>query len=98
MNIIETLEERFKKQKAELVAGGLEPEFQHGPAENDPRAAWFDLDSERRVGRLTVWDNGAAEITVGEIGSGDTVVSENREITTSLGLDDAVRALIAWVS
>jgi hypothetical protein len=98
MSVLETFQARFNERKASLVADGLQPGFGYGPADYDPRAAWFDLDSEHRVGRLTVWDDGAAELTVGHIKAGEIIVSEHRDIATSLGLDDAVESLIAWVS
>ncbi len=44
-----------------------------------------------------MWDNGAAELTVGDRETGEIVVNEHRDIATSLGLDDAVESLIAWV-
>jgi len=97
MNIIEELRLWFNEEESSLIAINLNPALEYSPADRDPRAAWLDLDSAHRVGRLILWETGAAELSVGDVTTGEVVVEEHREITSTVGLKDAVESLIAWV-
>ena len=68
-----------------------------GPHNRDPMAFWLDIESPKRLGRLTVWSSGDAVLEVGETESGAILVSEQREITSRIGLQDALCSLLAWV-
>jgi hypothetical protein len=95
--MMDSLEFWTQQHAAELSARGMSARFFHGPA-TDKRAVWLDLDSKHRVGRLTLWVSGEAVLSVADIPSGEMVLEENRQIDTSVGLDDAVNSLVALVA
>lgn len=49
-----------------------------------------------RIGKLTLWSTGDAELALGDAVSG-AVTEEHREITDDAELADATRTLVAWV-
>jgi hypothetical protein len=97
MSMIEQLRLWFSREESSLIALNLRATFSSGPEDRDPRSAWLDLDSEHRVGRLILWETGAAELSVGDVETGEMATEEHREITSTLGLQDAIQSLIAWV-
>ena len=97
MSIIEELCLWFNEKESSLISVNLNPALVKSPADGNTRAVWLDLDSAHRVGRLILWETGAAELSVGEVRTGEIVVEEHREITSIVGLTDAVESLIAWV-
>jgi hypothetical protein len=95
--VLDELQEWFTGHKATLADSGYKVEFTESPADRDKQSASLTITSPRRIGQLVVWDTGEAELSMGGVDSG-TITEEHREITSVIGLQDATRALVAWVS
>lgn len=97
--LFDELRNWFFIHQAEMRASGLECRLGESPDDGrDKSALWIDIDSATRVGQLILWSSGEAELAVASIGSSEPVINEHREITSQLGLDDALGSLLAGVS
>jgi hypothetical protein len=52
--------------------------------------------SPRRLGKLTVWSTGDAELELGNVETGE-FTAQHRAITGTASIADAADALVAWV-
>lgn len=94
--MLSELQEWFAARKAVLAASGYVAEFAESPPDREKPSATITIASARRIGQLTVWSTGEAELSMGDVTSG-TVSEEHREITSKIGLRDATETLVAWV-
>jgi hypothetical protein len=95
--VLDELQAWFTSCKAALVDSGYQVELAKSPPNRDKSSASVTIASARRIGQLTVWSTGEAELSMGDADSG-TVSEEHREITSKIGLQDATETLVAWVS
>lgn len=77
---------------SQLRADGLDVDLTESPEEYDPRSVQLILETDERLGELSVWSNGTAELQVAEVASGH-VAREHREITSHAGLLASLEAL-----
>jgi hypothetical protein len=96
MQIIVDLQIWFAKCKAALLGDGYKVELAKSPPDRGKPSVSITIASAHRIGELTVWSNGEAELGMGDVDSG-MVSEEHREITSTIGLQDATETLIAWV-
>ena len=87
----------FEAHKSSLARRGYVVEFAESPSDRSKRSASVTVSSARRIGRLVIWDTGEAELSIGDATSG-VITDDHREITTEIGLRDAVETLLAWLS
>lgn len=95
--VLSELRAWFAGHKATLADSGYQIEFAESPPDRGEPSAAVTVAWARRIGQLTVWSTGEAELSMGDADSG-TVAEEHREITSKIGLQDATETLIAWVS
>jgi hypothetical protein len=95
--VLNDLQAWFASNKVVLANSGYQVEFTESPPHRAKSSASIAIASVRRIGQLTVWSTGEAELSMGDAGSG-TVAEEHREITSKIGLQDATETLVAWVS
>lgn len=57
-------------------------------SDRDPASVWLSIDGQERIGSLTVWDSGSAELQVGAIADGRIVLNESLNWR---GLDELIR-------
>lgn len=80
----------------ELQAEGYVAKFSESVPKRPKPAAWVTLSSSSRMGRLTLWVTGEAQLGLGDAESGE-FIEEHLEISGDLELADATRTLVAWV-
>jgi hypothetical protein len=95
--MLDELQAWFASCKTALVDNGYQVDFTESPADRDKPSASITIASARRIGQLTVWSTGEAELSMGDADSG-TVSEEHREITSTVGLQDATETLVGWVT
>lgn len=95
--VLSELQAWFASRKTALIDSGYLAEFAESPPNREKPSATITIASTRRIGQLTVWSTGEAELSMGDAGSG-TVAEEHREITSKIGLHDATETLVTWVS
>jgi hypothetical protein len=94
--ILDELQIWFAKCKAALLGNGCQVELAKSPPDRGKPSVSITIASARWIGQLTVWSTGEAELGMGDADSG-MVSEEHREITSTIGLQDATEILIAWV-
>jgi hypothetical protein len=87
----------FAARKAALADSGYVAEFAESPPGRGKSSVTITVTAAQRIGQLTVWSTGEAELSMGDAGSG-AVAEEHRENTSKIGLLDAAETLVAWVS
>jgi hypothetical protein len=85
----------LEMRQSALTEVGIRVTLTHGPEDRDPPAAWVDFETDSRSARLILWDNGLADLTVGDFVEGEVLLEEHREITSALGLDDVEATVTA---
>jgi hypothetical protein len=95
--VLSELRAWFAGRKAVLADSGYQVEFAESPPGRERPSVSITVASARRIGQLTVWSTGEAELSMGDADSG-RVAEEHREITSNIGLQDATETLVAWVS
>lgn len=96
-SILETLDRWVGARRQALAAKGVTVSMTRGPADHTPQAAWVDFESNTRAARLIVWADGQADLAVLDTEEGRELLDEHREITDSVGLDDAELSVLAWL-
>lgn len=88
----------FDDRQAGLATHGLTVRLGGSPmAGRDKSSLCLDIDSTVRLSQLILWSSGEAELQMAEVVSGE-VVSQHRQITSRIELDDALETLLVWVS
>lgn len=95
--VLDELQAWFINCKPALVDSGYQVELAKSPPNRDKSSVSITISSARRIGQLTVWSTGEAELSMGDARSG-MVSEEHREITSKIGLQDATETLVAWVN
>jgi hypothetical protein len=80
-----------------LLDGGYQVDFAKLPPDREKPSVSITIASARRISQLTLWSTGEAELSMGDSDSG-TVSEEHREITSKVGLQNAVETLVGWVT
>jgi hypothetical protein len=95
--ILETMQRWAEDRRPELAAKGIVVSATLGPADRVPPAVWVDFESATKAARLIVWADGQADLAVLDVANGQELLSEHREITSTVGLDDAELSILAWL-
>jgi len=95
--VFDDLRAWFETHKSSLARRGYVVEFVESPSDRSKRSASVTISSAPRIGRLVIWDTGEAELSFGDATAG-VVTEDHREITSEIGLRDAVETLLAWMS
>ena len=86
MQVLNELQAWFDSHKAALADSGYVAEFAESPRGREKPSVTITIAATRRIGQLTVWSTGEAEVSMGDADSG-AVAEEHREITSKIGLD-----------
>jgi len=92
------LKEWYESNVQNLRDRGFVLNFSGKESDGVVHSSAVDLDSRDRLGRLTIWEGGAAHLQVLEVSSGAVLVDEHREMSGRVGFEDAVSSLVAHVS
>jgi hypothetical protein len=95
-HVLDELRAWFTRNKSTLVAIGYHLEFKESPPDRGKQSVSVIIASAKHIAQLVVWDTGEAELSMGDVSSGN-VIEEHREITSEIGLRDATETLVAWV-
>jgi hypothetical protein len=58
----------------------------------------LDVSSARGLAQLLLWDTGELDLTVGDADTGDIFLKEDREVTSKIGIADALDTIEAYLS
>ena len=58
----------------------------------------LDAWSGRGLAQLLLWDTGELDLTVGDANTGDILLNEHREVTSQLGISDALDTIEAYLA
>jgi hypothetical protein len=94
--VLDQLRTWFADNNLALTASGYQLELTESPSDRNKQSVSVMIASDRRIAQLVVWDTGEAELSMGDVSSGN-VEEEHREITSSIGLLDATQTMIGWV-
>jgi hypothetical protein len=94
--ILDMLERWAEGRGQPLASRGITVSITRGPADRSPAAAWVDFESATKAARLTVWNDGQADLAILDHQNGKELLEEHREITSTVGLDDAELSILAW--
>ena len=95
-SILDTLERWVEGRRQVLASRGITVSTARGPADRNPAAAWVDFESATKAARLTVWADGQADLAILDHQNGKELLEEHREITSTVGLDNAELSILAW--
>ena len=95
--MLDELQSWFASRRTALVDSGYQVDFTESPPDRDKPSASITIASARRIGQLTLWSTGEAELSLGDADSG-AVSEQHREITSRIGLQDATETLVSWVT
>jgi len=87
----------FDAQEISLIDNGYHAEFANSPSDRGKQSASVTITSAQRIGQLVIWDTGEAELSMGDVASA-LVAEEHREITSEIGLQDAIQTLTTWLT
>jgi hypothetical protein len=96
-SVLDALRAWFDAHESSLADDGYQVEFAESPVGRAKLSASVTVASAHRIARLVIWDTGEAELSMGDVASA-AVAEEHREITSEIGLRDAMETLVAWLS
>lgn len=95
VDLLKRLQAWHDDTAATLRAEGYVVEFTESVGGRPKPSVSVLVGSTTRIGKLTIWSTGEAELDLGDAVSG-AVTEEHREITGEVGLADATQTLVAW--
>jgi hypothetical protein len=84
---------QFEAAKTDLAANGVLLELTDSDDGREKVAARWDASSPRALAQLVLWNTGEAELLIADLESGEVVVNEHRQITSTVGLADAIETI-----
>lgn len=81
----------------EIRENGLLSEVNASPTYWDKQSIWWRLEGDERMSAIILWDTGEAELSFALIETGE-VRPEHRDIDGPAALEDALKAVLSWVS
>jgi len=97
-SMLELLTAWLARREAALTSVGITISITRGARDRNPASVWVDFATSNRSARLVLWDNGLADLTVGDFVRGEVLLDEHREITTDVGLDDVEATVVSWLA
>ena len=73
LNLTSGLIRWWRAEGRVIRSRGIHGTITRGNRNHRPRSAWIDLESDRQIVRVTVWDDGQCDIAVGEIATGEVI-------------------------
>jgi hypothetical protein len=86
----EDTRERFAKR-------GIRLDLQTPSEPGEKTGVRLDAWSGRGLAQLLLWDTGELDLTVGDANTGDILLNEHREVTSQLGISDALETIEAYL-
>ena len=84
---------QFEAAKTDLAASGILLELTDSDDGREKVASRWDATSRRALAQLVLWNTGEAALVIADLESGEVVVNEHREITSAVGLADAIETI-----
>ena len=94
MDILSYLDTWISQHTADLSAAGLKTDIRRTPTDVERPAIVLDLDSETRIGRITVWSNGDCNLEAMDAQSGQILLFEHTEITSRQVFENCINKLL----
>lgn len=81
----------------EIRENGLLSEVKTSPKNRPKQSIWWILEGDERMSEIVLWDTGEAELSFALIETGE-IRPEHRDIDGPATLEDALKAVLDWVS
>ncbi|MFF4986661.1 hypothetical protein ACFY19_05700 [Streptosporangium saharense] len=81
----------------EIRQNGLLEKVNSSPESRPKQCIWWALEGDERMSEIVLWDTGEAELSFALIETGE-IRCEHRDIDGSPALEDALQAVLDWVS
>lgn len=78
-------------------AAGLELRLSRGPLERSKRSYVLRAESTERLGEMILWESGEVALSMADVASGE-VEQQHWNISGRVGLEHAIKTLLAWVA
>lgn len=92
--ILEDFVDWARKKKPEMERRGLTVSLRGPFGEHEPDAACLDIDSDRYIGRICVWDSGLCDLEALSVETGQTAFWQHLELEGDVDFDQAFAALL----
>jgi hypothetical protein len=96
--IIPLLVDACDDARERFAQRGIRLELQIPREPGDKTGVRLDASSARGLAQLLLWDTGELDLTIGDADTGDILLSEHREVTSKLGISDALNTIEAYLS
>lgn len=96
LEMLNALEDWLKEKEPELASSGYQAELTKSPQDRLNPSASLMIESESRIGQLTVWGSGETQVGLAEISSG-SVSDEHKKISSIAELRDTAESLMRWL-
>lgn len=96
--MIKLLVEAVESAQATFLEKGVSLELSLPETPSPKPAARLDASSSRGLAQLILWTTGEADLVIADLATGDVVVNEHREITTTLGIHDVLDTIETYLS
>jgi hypothetical protein len=95
--IIPLLVDAYEDARERFARRGITLDLQTPRDSGGKTGARLDASSARGLAQLLLWDTGELDLTVGA-DTGDILLNEHREVTSKLGISDALHTIEAYLS
>ena len=96
--IIPLLIDAFNDARERFAGRGITLELQTPSEPGEKTGVRLDASSARGLAQLLLWDTGELDLTVGDPNTGDILLNEHREVTSKLGISDALDTIQAYLA
>jgi len=96
--IIPLLIDAYDDARKRFAKRGIRLDLQIPSEPGETTGVRLDASSGRGLAQLLLWDTGELDLTVGEASTGDILLDEHREVTSRLGISDALDTIEAYLA
>jgi hypothetical protein len=96
--IIPLLIDAYDEARERFAKRGISLDLQTPSDAGEKTGVRLDAWSGRGLAQLLLWDTGELDLTVGDANTGDILLNEHREVTSRLGISDALETIEAYLA
>ena len=98
--MIELMIQTLRAVESRFASRGIAVAMVPPPPEdrNERRALRIDAESDRALAQIILWESGELDLVIGDACSGDVLVDEHREVSSAIGIEDALAAIERYLA
>lgn len=97
MVIVDLLARACERARERLAGHGITMEL-HRYDDAPKPGARLDAASSTGLAQLLLWETGELDLVIADVASGDVLVNEHREVTSEIGIADALGTIETYLS